>query len=102
MMDFAPILVPVLSFAAVAALVIVAGHYVATQTRLQRRLPAAAVRGDIATDEGFQNLHAFVARRFDAKRFGIDGAVREKLRRDLLRAGYFRSYAVNYYILARV
>jgi tight adherence protein C len=101
MMDFAPILVPALSFAAVAAVVIVAGHYIATQARMNRRLPAA-VRSDIVAGDGFQNLHAFVARRFDAKHFGVDGVIREKLRRDLLRAGYFRSYAVNYYILARV
>jgi tight adherence protein C len=102
MMDFAPILIPALSFAAVAAVVIVAGRYVATQARMQRRLPATAAPGDISAGDGFQNLHAFVARRFDAKRFGIDGAVRDKVRRDLLRAGYFRSYAVNYYILARL
>jgi tight adherence protein C len=99
MMEFSAILIPALSFVAVAAVVIVAGHYVATQARMQRRLPA---RSDIAAGDGVQNLHAFVARRFDAKRFGVDGVVREKLRRDLLRAGYFRSYAVNYYILARV
>jgi tight adherence protein C len=43
-----------------------------------------------------------MARQFDTKRFGIDSALRDKLRRELLRAGYFRAYAVNYYIFARL
>jgi tight adherence protein C len=102
MMDIVAILVPALSFAAVACAVFVAGHYFAAQARMQRRLPEIAQPTDISTGDAFQNLHAFVARRFDSKRFGIDGVIRDKLRRELLRAGYFRSYAVNYYILARL
>ncbi len=101
MMELAPILIPVLSFVAVVAVVIVVGRHVAVVARMQRRLPAAA-SGDIQDGSSLQNLHAFIAHRFDAKRFGIDGAIRDQLRRDLLRAGYFRSYAVNYYILARL
>jgi len=102
MIDLAPILIPAFSFAAVAAVAIVAGNYVAVQARMRRRLPAARMPFDMSKESGFQTLHAFVARHFDAKRLGIDGAIRDKLRRDLLRAGYFRSYAVNYYVLARL
>ena len=40
MIDLAPILIPALSFAAVAALAIVLGNYVALQGRMRRRLPA--------------------------------------------------------------
>jgi tight adherence protein C len=102
MIDLAPILIPAFSFAAVAAVAIVAGNYIAVQARMRRRLPATRMPFDISRETGFQPLHAFVARHFDAKRLGIDGAIRDKLRRDLLRAGYFRSYAVNYYVLARL
>jgi len=102
MIDLVPILIPALSFAAVAAVAIVLGNYVALQGRMRRRLPAARVPIEGAEESGFQTLHAFVAHHFDAKRLGIDGAIRDKLRRDLLRAGYFRSYAVNYYVLARL
>src|SRR5262245_26053656 len=102
MIDLAPILISAFSFAAVAAVAIVAGNYVAAQARIWRRLPTARIPIDISKGNGFQALHALVARHFDAKRLGIDGAIRDKLRRDLLRAGYFRSYAVNYYVLARL
>src|SRR5205085_4939454 len=81
---------------------IVAGNYLAIQARMRRRLPSAPTSIDVSKESGLQTLNAFVARRFDAKRLGIDGAVRDKLRRDLIKAGYFRSYAVNYYVLARL
>src|SRR5215510_12803344 len=102
MIDLAPILILAFSFAAVAGVAIVAGNYVAAQARIWRRLPTARIPIDLSKGNGFQALHAFVARHFDAKRLGVDGAIRDKLRRDLLRAGYFRSYAVNYYVLARL
>jgi tight adherence protein C len=102
MIDFAPILIPALSFAAVAAVVFVFGHYVLAQAKMQRRLPASAQPGDIAPGQSFQHIHGLMARQFDTKRFGIDSTLRDKLRRELLRAGYFRAYAVNYYIFARL
>jgi tight adherence protein C len=102
MTNLAPILIPALSFAAVAAVMFVIGHYFAAQAQMQRRLPANAEPSDIGAGRPFQNLHAFIARRFDAKRFGVDGTFRDKLRRKLLKAGYFRAYAVNYYIVARL
>ena len=47
-------------------------------------------------------LDGLVSTYFDEKSFGIEGSVRSKLRQDLLRAGYFRPDAINYYILARL
>jgi tight adherence protein C len=102
MIDLAPILIPVFSFAAVAAVAIVGGNYVALQSRMRRRLPVAQVPFEASKESGFQALHAFVARHFDVKRLGVDSAVRDKVRRDLVRAGYFQPYAVNYYVLARL
>jgi len=102
MIDLAPVLIPAFSFAAVAAAAIVIGNYVALQARLRRRLPTGRVAVDFSKERGFQSLHGFVTRHFDAKRLGIDGAIRDKLRRDLVRAGYFQSYALNYYVLVRL
>src|SRR4029079_14384632 len=102
MINFAPILIPALSFAAVAATVFVLGQYILAQAKMQRRLPAPIQLGDIAAGQSLQHPHGFIARRFDANHFGIDGASRDKLRRELMKAGYFRADAVSYYILARL
>ncbi len=102
MTELSLLLVPALSFAAVAALVFVVGQYYATAVRVQRRLPAAARPFELPADQPLQGLHAFVVRHFDEKRFGVDAAQREKLRRRLLKAGFFQPYAVNYYVFARI
>jgi tight adherence protein C len=47
-------------------------------------------------------LTKFIARYFDEKRFGVDETVRGKLRRQLVKAGYFNNSALNYYIFARM
>jgi tight adherence protein C len=101
MTDLAPILVPTLSFAAVAAIVLVLGHHFATQAQMQRRLPAQAAP-DVPSEPPPRGIDAFVLRHFSEARFGIKAAMHEKLRRKLLDAGYFGRQAVNYYLLARV
>ena len=45
---------------------------------------------------------ALVSTIFEEKRFGVEGSVRTKLRRELIGAGFFRVDAINYYIFARV
>jgi tight adherence protein C len=101
MAELAPVLVPTLSFAAVAAVVIVLGHYFATQAQMQRRLPARPTP-DMPAERPLQGLDAFVVRHFNEARFGLKEAMRDKLRRKLLDAGYFSRQAVNYYLFARV
>jgi tight adherence protein C len=102
MADFALYLVPALVFGAVATAVLVFGQRYATWARINRRLPATAQGEEIAADHPFARFHDIITRRFDPRRFGIEGAARDKLRRELIRAGFFKSYAVNYYIFARV
>jgi tight adherence protein C len=102
MSDFAPIVVAILAFSAVAAAVFVIGRYLATQMQVQRRLPASAQGGEFATAQSTSSLQAFIARHFDEKRFGIDSTLRGKLRRDLVRAGFFRNDALNHYVFARL
>src|SRR5436305_14599162 len=103
MADLVPVLIAVLAFAAVAAVVFVAGQHMATQAQMQRRLPAS-VQGPSDSAIGLPPgvLQGFIAQHFTEKKFGVDSTLKGKLRRDLLRAGYFRSDALNYYIFARI
>ena len=102
MADLAPILVPILSFGAVAAIVYLAGQYYAVQMRMQQRLPAQARATELAGEPPPQGFQAFIARHFNERRLGINAARREKLRAELLKAGYFGSHAISGYVFARV
>jgi tight adherence protein C len=101
MIELAPILVPTLFFAAVAAVVLVLGQYLSVQAQMQRRLPAQPTP-ELQAEQPLHGIDAFVARHFSEARIGIKAAVRDKLRRRLFDAGYFRRQAVNYYVLARI
>jgi len=100
MPDALPIIIAALFFGAVTAAVFVLGQYLVTQTQIQRRLPAHARTNSNSPPDNA--LRTFVKKHFDERRFGIDSSLRGKLRRELLRAGYFRNDALNYYIFARV
>ena len=102
MADFALYLVPALVFGAVATIVLVLGQQYGTWARISRRLPAMPQVEEIAADHPFPRLHAVITRRFDARRFGIDGPVRDKLRRELLQAGFFKGYRLVVEPAARV
>jgi tight adherence protein C len=102
MSEYTPLVIVIMAFAAVAAIVFVAGRYFATQVAVQRRLPVGAGGGDYRTSQSNSRLQAFIARNFDERRFGVDSTLRGKLRRDLVRAGYFRVDALNYYIFTRI
>src|SRR5207302_6053512 len=101
MIELVPILVPTLSFVAVAAVAFVLGQYFLTQAQMQRRLPAQPATG-FPIEQPLHGFDAFVARHFNAGRFGVTEAAREKLRRKLQDAGYFGAQAVNYYAFAKV
>lgn len=101
MINFSPMLIMLLAFGAVAVAVFIVGQFVATQLRVQQRIAGAAPQADV-TAAIASSLDTFVAKYFEEKRFGVDGTVRAKLRRDLVRAGFFRPEATNYYIFARI
>ena len=100
MPDALPTIIAALFFGAVTVAVFVLGQYLVTQAQIQRRLPAHARTASSGLPD--TALRAFVRKHFDERRFGIDSTLRGKLRRELLKAGYFRNYALNYYIFARV
>lgn len=101
MAELAPWLIILLAFGAVSSLVFVATQHFSTHLHLQRRT-AGAGQGTEGAPPLVDNVHALVSTYFDEKRFGVEGKVRAKLRRDLLRAGYFRVDAVSYYIFLKL
>jgi tight adherence protein C len=100
MMDINLVAIMALAFATIAALVFVSGQYYLAQAQLRRRLPVVAQRGDGSAAQN--RLGALVVEHFSEERFGVDSALRTKLRRELLRAGYFGPHAINYYVFARI
>ena len=105
MAEITPLLVAVMAFGCVAIIVFVAGRYAASRARMQRRLPVlvptsqSAGRSEHVVPNGFL---ASLAGKVDEKNFGIEGRIRTKLRRDLIRAGYFSDQAIPFYIFARI
>jgi tight adherence protein C len=102
-LDFLPTVVAALAFGAVGAFVLLCAQIYSARAHVNRRLPAPVA----LTSDGFagpprSGLDAFVARFIDERRLGIDRSPRGKLRRDLLKAGYFGADAVNIYIVARL
>ena len=100
-------LITILAFGAVAIGVFAIGQFLAVQIRIHQRVAAqgqdAAQRRDAETAAGLASgFDALVSTIFEEKRFGVEGSVRTKLRRELISAGFFRVDAINYYIFARV
>ena len=104
MMDYSVLFVGILAFGAVTAIVFLIGQFIATQSRVQQRVkaPVASASGGAPAAELASSLNALVSTYFDAKKFGVEGAVRANLRRQLVRAGFFNFKAINYYIFWRL
>jgi tight adherence protein C len=100
MADWTPFIVALLAFWAMAGFVFVGGQHYQREAKLRQRLPvpAKAPSGEFETAG---NIARLVARHFDGKKFGVDDTLRGKLRLNLVRAGYFRSDAINFYVLWR-
>jgi tight adherence protein C len=105
MLEMAPLIVAVMAFGCVAIIVFVVGRYVAGQASMHRRLPLPASTSQSAglSDSVAPNFFlASLAEKFDEKKFGIEGQIRTKLRRDMIRAGYFSDEAIRLYIFIRL
>ena len=99
--DLLPLLITVLAFLAVASAVFVIGQLFAVQMRVRQR--AAAQGSGVEAAPGLAaSFDTLVSSFFDEKRFGVEGSVRAKLRRELVRAGFFRVDAINYYIFFKM
>src|SRR5215510_3959082 len=101
------LLITILAFGAVAIGVFVIGQFIAVQIRVRQRVAmqgrGAALRDETETTPGLTSgFDALVSTIFEEKRFGIAGSARTELRRELIRAGFFRVDAIKYYIFARL
>ena len=95
-------LVALLSFGAVTGLIFVLGQYLSAQTKIQRRLSGPNIKVGSSPEDRFGLLQEFITRNFSDQRFNVDSTLRGKLRRELLRAGFFRDDALNYYLFFRM
>ncbi len=105
MSEMVPLLVGAMAFGCVAIVVFVVGRYLSSQALMQRRLPIHATTSQSAglSESVVSNFFlSSLAAKLDEKKFGIEGPIRTKLRRDLIRAGYFSDQAIRYYILMRL
>jgi tight adherence protein C len=100
MADWTPLVVALLAFCSIAGVAFVVGQYYLREVRLRRRLPVA--QGSSAELEIGGNIARLVARHFDEKKFGVDDTLRGKLRLNLIKAGYFRNDAINFYVFWRL
>jgi tight adherence protein C len=101
MTESTPLIVAVLAFCAIAGVAFVAGQYYLRAVHLYRRLPVLQEAGpDSGSAAG--GIAGVVVRHFDEKRFGVDDTLRGQLRLNLVRAGYFRKDAINFYVFWRL
>ena len=100
-MDSILLLFVLASFLAIAGIAFVVGQYLENRIDLQRRMPAGATAADLSSPSPRSAIGALVSETFTEERFGVDVKLRQKLRRDLLRAGFFSPYAIRYYVFSR-
>jgi len=100
--DISLMMIALLAFGTVAAIVFVTGQFIATQARVQQRVGAGTRTGAAPANALTSSLDALVRTYFDEKRFGMVGSVRAKLRRELVRGGFFGPNAISYYIFFRL
>ncbi|MGB7034712.1 MAG: type II secretion system F family protein [Xanthobacteraceae bacterium] len=100
--DWTPVIVAVLAFCAMAGAAFVAGQYYLRAVKLRRRLPLPVSDEHPAGRGTGGNIARLVTRHFDERRFGVDDTLRGKLRLNLVRAGFFRSDAINFYVFWRL
>ena len=102
MPDLTLIIIMALAFAAVTAIIFASSQYYLNRVQIRRRLPVTTQSPNAPAGSRSGAAHALITEHFTEERYGVDVALRSKLRRELLRAGYFRAAAVNYYIFARI
>jgi tight adherence protein C len=101
-MDIVFISVVSTAFIAVAGMAFVAGEFVLSRNQLQRRLAPETTPVEASPKSSQGLFDGFVKETFTEARFGVDGKLRKKLRRDLVRAGFFKPAAIRYYVFARI
>src|SRR5476649_632037 len=102
MLEVTPLLLTFITFVVVATSVVVAGRVLSSQASMQRRLPVPVFAAEAPPRKAPANFIGILANKIDEKKFGVNSALRTKLRRELVRAGFFSDEAIRYYVLARI
>ncbi len=104
MSEMMPLYIALIVFASVAGLVYVVGLYVNSQAAVERRLgiSRSTPESAILSENPPSYFIGSLTNKIDEKQFGIEGALRTKLRRNLIRAGYFSDRAIRNYIFMRL
>jgi tight adherence protein C len=100
MVEWTPFAISLFAFCATTGVAFVAGQSYLRAARLRRRLPLP--QDTLREGPTSGNIGRLVAKHFDEKRFGVDDSLRGKLRLNLIRAGYFRNDAINFYVFWRL
>ncbi len=98
-MDVQLILVVTTAFIAVFAVVFVLGQYFSSESLVRRRLSPGGPA--LPEQETRLSLSTLVTQHFTEERYGVDSALKRKLRLQLFRAGFFSPFAIRYYVFAR-
>jgi tight adherence protein C len=100
-MDLNLVLIVGTAFGCVFLFVLVAGRYYSDRAQVQRRLQGGTVADEAGTKPDGGGFGGLVVQHFTEERFGVDSKLKQKLRRELHRAGYFGKDAIRYYVFAR-
>ena len=102
-MDLVPLLVVALAFLSAAGIAVFVAQRIADNLLVQKRLVTQS-GGEAAAnaDSTASHLLSSLTKAVDEKKFGVEGPFRVKLKRELIRAGYFSEDALRYYVFARL
>jgi tight adherence protein C len=98
MVELVPLLFTAFAFGSVAAIVFVVGQHYAIRAKIERRLPVPQGLGAPA-ERPLRRFFVIAAKLYPERRSGV---MRERTRRELLRAGFFHADAVELYLSARL
>ena len=101
-MDIWLILFVSAAFVSAAGITFSVGQLITSRNRVQRRLPAGATMSDALALTSPDTMGALAGEPFQDDRFGLGQKAGKELRLKLVRAGYFSSRAVRFYVLARI
>jgi len=104
MLEITPLLVALLAFASVAVIIFVIGRYLQSEATIQRRLvaPVSPAPSAGSSESASSSFLGSLASKIDERKFGFEGTLRIKLRRELIRAGYFSDDAIRLYVISRL
>ena len=102
-MDIRLLFIIFTAFIAGAAVFFLLAQFYLSHMQLNKRISVSSpTTAEVQPDSSPSTLTELVRENFSEERFGVDSVSRAKLRKTLLRAGYFRKDAIRFYIFSRI